>query len=223
MKDSDAVASPSTTIEAPESAESSAAREDARTPRPTRRARSKVTSKVTSKVKAKRVWPVLATLALSLTLIAMHPLGLARVVDHSMDPTLQDGSVAVVRAGWEGGIHRGDVVVFGDPGGWGEMSARIDGGRPPSSFVRRVVGVAGDTVQCCDAYGRTELGGLPIEEPYARAGGAQPQYTVVVPPGQLWVIGDNRPDSLDSRSMRTTPRGGFVPVSAVTGVVLPRP
>lgn len=216
MKDSVAVASPSTVLEAPESAEQ---REYARTPRPTRRTRGKVASKV----KAKRVWPVLATLALSLTLIAMHPLGLARVVDHSMDPTLQDGSVAVVRAGWEGGIHRGDVVVFGDPGGWGEMSARIDGGRPPSSFVRRVVGVAGDTVQCCDAYGRTELGGLPLDEPYARAGGAQPQYTVVVPPGQLWVVGDNRPDSLDSRSMRTTPRGGFVPISAVTGVVLPRP
>lgn len=172
----------------------------------------------------KRLWPVLATLALSITLIVLHPLGMARVVGAAMSPTLRDGTVAAVRArwAWEGGIHRGDVVVFGDPGGWGRLAAAADGGRAPSSFVRRVVAVAGQTVQCCDVYGRLVVDGHALTGRYGDDGAGGP-YRITVPPDHLWVVADNPADPLGSGAMRTTPGHGLVPVGAVTGVVLPRP
>lgn len=172
----------------------------------------------------KRLWPVLATLALSIALIVLHPLGMARVVGASMAPTLRDGTVAAVRArwAWEGGIHRGDVVVFEDPGGWGSLTAAADGGPAPSSFVRRVVAVAGQTVQCCDVHGRLVVDGHPLTGTYADDGAGGP-YRITVPPGHLWVVADNPADPLGSGAMRTTPGHGLVPVGAVTGVVLPRP
>lgn len=172
----------------------------------------------------KRLWPVLATLALSITLIVLHPLGMARVVGAAMSPTLRDGTVAAVRArwAWEGGIHRGDVVVFGDPGGWGRLAAAADGGRAPSSFVRRVVAVGGQTVQCCDVYGRLVVDGHALTGRYGDDGAGGP-YRITVPPDHLWVVADNPADPLGSGAMRTTPGHGLVPVGAVTGVVLPRP
>ena len=112
-------------------------------------------------------------------------------------------------------LHRGDVVVFKDPGGWltSEESAPAEqaggvGGtlRNALSFVgllpqdagehliKRVIGMGGDHVQCCDAQGRVQVNGVAVDEtPYLVPGAApsDKQFDVTVPYGYLWVMGDN--------------------------------
>lgn len=135
-------------------------------------------------------------------------------------------------------VHRGDIVVFKDPGGWlppvqdtpGTPVSRavtsvltFIGLLPQDSgehLIKRVIGVAGDTVECCDAEGRLMVNGVPIDEPYL-APGASPselEFSVTVPAGSLWVMGDNRQNSEDSRYHQGNPGGGSIPVSDVVGV-----
>ena len=133
-------------------------------------------------------------------------------------------------------ISRGDVVVFRDPGGWlgsipetpkepiQELSDFILGTfgitAPDSAehLVKRVIGLPGDTVVCCDADGLVTVNGVPITEPYI--GNNLPseiEFSVEVPEGHYWVMGDNRPNSTDSRYHQDLPTKGFVPVSVVVG------
>lgn len=135
-------------------------------------------------------------------------------------------------------VHRGDVVVFKDPGGWlppGDQAPQpawraaltdaltFVGLLPQDSgehLIKRVVGVPGDTVECCDAQGRLLVNGVAIDEPYV-ADGAVPsevEFAVTVPEGGLWVMGDNRQNSQDSRFKQGSPGGGSVPVDNVVGV-----
>ncbi|TFC49331.1 signal peptidase I [Cryobacterium sp. TMT2-17-1] len=140
-------------------------------------------------------------------------------------------------------IDRGDIVVFRDPGGWlGPVApAPIEAGntvvdgiqwlaaeaglRVPDSddhLVKRVIGLPGDDVACCDAAGSTTVNGEPITEPYLKLPpGAirtsEYDFSVTVPAGGLWVEGDNRYNSADSRLHTDTPGNGFVPVSHVVG------
>ena len=139
------------------------------------------------------------------------------------------------------GYERGDVVVFRDPGGWLPVTPTVD--LPPvvaawdwllslvgisasdseDHLIKRIVGVGGDHVVCCNAIGQTTVNGTPIDEsPYLDLAVDQsaPQvvpYDVTVPEGSLWVMGDNRDHSRDSRYNMDQPSQGFVPLDNVVG------
>jgi signal peptidase I len=127
----------------------------------------------------------------------------------SMQPTVDPGDRVLAQRIDGSAVHRGDVVVFGDPG-WGNVP-----------MVKRVVGVGGDKVVCCDRQGRLAINGIPIEEPYLRSGGSASSvgFTATVPQEQLFVMGDNRPVSDDSRAHLTDGDHGAVPRSDVRGRV----
>jgi len=135
-------------------------------------------------------------------------------------------------------VHRGDVVVFSDSQGWlaSEPKApELTGVRkvlnqaltgvgilPQDAgehLIKRVIGVGGDEVKCCDAEGRVSVNGVSLDETYLKPGSipSEMDFDVVVPADHLWVMGDNRQDSADSRYHMGDPGGGFVPLSDVTG------
>jgi signal peptidase I len=140
-------------------------------------------------------------------------------------------------------IQRGDVVVFRDPGGWlppslppaqTPLAAAVDGAlafvglsAPDSNdhLIKRVIGLPGDHVTCCNALGQMSVNGVPLNEPYVvLPAGAQAvsaiSFDVTVPRESLWVMGDNRYNSADSRYNRSKPGNGFVPISNVVGRAL---
>jgi len=135
---------------------------------------------------------------------------------------------------WFGEPQRGDIVVFDDPGGWLSASERVSTnpltrlmefvGLYPSGnhLVKRVIGIGGDHVRCCDQKGRIRINGTPINESEYLPPGVRPsdqQFNVRVPKDDLWVMGDNRPESADSRAHIGDPGGGFIPVDDVVGKV----
>ncbi len=134
------------------------------------------------------------------------------------------------------GVDRGDVVVFKDPGGWlyprsqpapegFEKVLQAVGLAADTSdeyVVKRVIGVGGDRVQCCDAEGRVMVNGVPITEPYivippGETRASKIDFDVTVPEGSVWVMGDNRYQSKDSRYNQDQPGKGFVPESEIVG------
>jgi signal peptidase I len=134
-------------------------------------------------------------------------------------------------------LHRGDIVVFRDPGGWLEPSEPGPGGwrgvvQDAMTFVgllpqdagehliKRVIGLPGDTVECCDDLGRVSVNGVPLDEPYVadQVRPSELEFSVVVPPDSLWVMGDNRQNSRDSRYHQGDPGGGAIPMANVVGV-----
>lgn len=155
----------------------------------------------------------------------------------SMETTLDVGDRIVVNKLAPGpfDIERGDVVVFLDPGGWlaGEPVPELSpvervltwvGLLPENAgqhLVKRVIGTPGDHVVCCDDNGRITVNDVAIDEPYLIAGAVPSTTTfdVVVPEGHLWLMGDNRPQSADSRAHTGTDGGGFVPIENVVGRV----
>ena len=153
----------------------------------------------------------------------------------SMEPLLAPGDrIAVSRTAFSGrSIARGDVVVFDGRGsfaplesGRGWLGDAVHGigewlGVVPNEtvYVKRVVGIAGDRVTCCTADGRLTVNGNPLDEPYLYPGDAPStmRFDVIVPPGRLWLLGDHRSDSVDSRSLLGAPGGGLVRVDRVVG------
>ncbi|PPF84482.1 signal peptidase I [Subtercola sp. Z020] len=163
----------------------------------------------------------------------------------SMENTLQVGDRILVNELEPGliPIERGDVVVFKDPGGW--LPAHVD---PPTTplvsavnwvldavglaatdsndhLIKRVIGLPGDHVECCNALGQMMVNGVPLNEPYLKLPDGITKvsdlaFDVTVPEGSLWVMGDNRYNSADSRYNQTNPGGGFVPESDVVGRAL---
>ncbi|SCK33803.1 signal peptidase I [Streptomyces sp. WMMB 322] len=156
----------------------------------------------------------------------------------SMTPTLEVGDRILVnklayRIGNSPG--RGDVVVFDGRGSFRdeeesdgnpvtgllrEAGAAAGLVRPSETdYVKRVVGVGGDRVRCCDERGRIEVNGVPLDEGYLHDGddpSAVP-FDIEVPQGRLWVMGDHRSDSSDSRDHLGDAGGGTVPVERVIG------
>ncbi|WP_328470021.1 signal peptidase I [Streptomyces sp. NBC_00448] len=136
------------------------------------------------------------------------------VPSSSMENTLRIGDRVLVdklayRFG--GTPRRGDVIVFDGKDSFSTTSG--------TDYVKRVIGVGGDRVTCCDAQGRVSVNGHALDETYLHPGNAPSSepFDIVVPPGRLWVMGDHRADSADSREHLGDPGGGTVPVGKVIG------
>jgi signal peptidase I len=89
-------------------------------------------------------------------------------------------------------------------------------------LVKRVIGLPGDTVECCNAFGQMSVNGVPLDEPYLKLGPGVTKvsgtdFKITVPKDSLWVMGDNRYDSGDSRYNTDKPGKGFVPIENVVG------
>ena len=142
---------------------------------------------------------------------------------------------------WSGYDH-GDVVVFKDPGGWlpppPQRPARpalveaadwvltfvgISTSDAQDHLVKRVIGMPGDHVVCCNALGQITINGSPVNElsylnlPEGDTAASNTDFDVTVPEGTIWVMGDNRDRSQDSRAHQELPGGGFVPLENVVG------
>lgn len=155
-----------------------------------------------------------AVLVLALVVGGLVPGRVAHVFtldSASMQPTLQPGDLVVANRLDRPG--RGDLVVFRDPGGW------VRSGVAGAYLVKRVIGMPGDRVSCC-SRGALVVNGAPLAEPYLSGRPASAlAFDVTVPGGALWVMGDNRDDSRDSRSDPLGEHGGAVDLDLVVGVV----
>jgi signal peptidase I len=165
-----------------------------------------------------------------------------RIPSSSMEDTLLTGDrVLVSKVVYRfRSIGRGDIVVFSGRGSWGSMSGAPDPAPPRNPFLRvaddvlsdagiystqtyyikRVIGLPGDHVACC-RNGRVTVNGVPLDEKSYLFPGALPSatyFSIIVPPGRLWVMGDNRGVSDDSRGhMTSAPDNGTIPESEVVG------
>jgi signal peptidase I len=188
-----------------------------------------------------RELPVLVVVALGLALLIKTFLVQAFFIpSDSMQNTLQIGDRVLVNKLTTrfGEVKRGEVVVFRDPGGWlpetlpqqpsnpvlGALKeALIFVGLLPSDsekdLIKRVIGAPGDHVVCCDKQGRITVNGMPLDEPYLFPGNppSDKRFDVTVPAGRLWVMGDHRALSADSRVHTGAPGGGTVPEDNVIG------
>ena len=180
---------------------------------------------------------VVAALALTILLKAFV-VQVFSIPSGSMENTLQIGDrVLVNKLVYRfRGIDRGDIIVFSGQGSWGPdappppgnpLVRFWDGAKnlvgisaPGTDYIKRVIGLPGDHVACCDAHGRVTVNGIALnEQSYIYPGNVPSQvpFNVTVPAGRLWVMGDNRADSDDSRYRQDDPGEGTVPESAVVG------
>ena len=186
-----------------------------------------------------REFPVLVIVALLLAVvIKTYAIQAFFIPSGSMENTLEiNDRVLVNKLVYDvRGIHRGDIVVFNGDGSWDPGTVPTDSnflvkfangfasmfgfGHPGDILIKRVIGLPGDEVACCDAKGRVTVNGVPLtEQTYLYPGDApsENRFSVSVPPGRLWVMGDHRLISDDSRSHGGDPGGGTIPQSAVIG------
>ena len=153
----------------------------------------------------------------------------------SMEPMFREGDrILVSRTDFRTEpVGRGDIVVFDGRGSF----APLDSGNGPvldflgdvghwvglsggdTTYVKRVIGLPGDHVVCCGDGGRLTVNGQQVAEPYLFDGdsASELKFSVIVPAGRLWLMGDHRSQSADSRSLLGAPGGGMVPLDRVIG------
>ena len=156
----------------------------------------------------------------------------------SMERTIEPGDRILVNKliGAES-IERGDVVVFDGSTSWavndrsphqddgfigktlGSLAKALGIDVGEQDFVKRVIGLPGDRVLCCDSSGRLTVNGVAVDEPYIFPGDkpSESTFDITVPANRLWVMGDHRSDSADSRAHLGSPGGGTVRVDDVIG------
>ncbi|MDO5744593.1 MAG: signal peptidase I [Micrococcaceae bacterium] len=152
----------------------------------------------------------------------------------SMEETLQvnDRIFANLMAPGPFELNRGDVVVFRDDQGWlppipapastpvSDFFTFVGLAPDPSNqhLIKRIIGMPGDTVTCCAPDGKLSVNGTEISEPYIYPGDnpSDNEFSATVPDGKLWVMGDHRGASADSRFHEDL-QGGFVDISSVEG------
>jgi signal peptidase I len=158
------------------------------------------------------------------------------VPSDSMEPTIAPGDRVLVNRLVRGDdVHRGDIVVFDGTAAFAASAGNEQASGPLAAigrgiaavltfdtgtdYVKRVIGLPGDRVVCCDAAGRIIVNGVGVDEPYLAPGDLPSALTfdVTVPTGNMWVMGDHRSDSGDSRSYLGRPGGGMVPLRDVIG------
>lgn len=187
-------------------------------------------------------WDIPVTIAIAVAAVLLLTSFVAKpfsIPSGSMEDTLAIGDrVLVNRLTYRfRAIERGDIVVFDGSNSFVTDEAVPErnpvtgalawlgqsiGVVPPDStdFIKRVVGVGGDRVTCCDDAGRITVNGTPLEEESYLYPGDSPStqlFDVEVPQGMLWVMGDHRTNSADSRAHLGDPGGGFVPEGKVLG------
>ena len=190
-----------------------------------------------------RELPILVVVALAVSLVIKSFLvQFFYIPSGSMENTLQvNDRVAVNKIPFiSNSINRGDVVVFRDPDNWLPEPYTGDGNKylakvkeglvavgvlpnPAKQYlVKRVIGVAGDKVECCSKNEKLMINGVEIDEPYIFAGNSasETKFNVTVPEGKVWVMGDHRGASSDSRFHQDDINNGMVPTSKVTGRVI---
>ena len=189
-----------------------------------------------------RELPVLVVIALVLAFILKTFLIQAFFIPSgSMENTLQVGDRVMVNklAYTFGDIERGDIVVFSGVDSWDPEIEVADSGNVitdslrsvagafgfaaspnEKDYIKRVIGLPGDHVECCDKQGRIMVNGIPIDETEYLYNGNEPSednFDIVVPDDRLWVMGDHRVASADSRAHIGDPGGGAIPIDSVVG------
>jgi signal peptidase I len=186
-----------------------------------------------------RELPVLVIVALVLALIIKSfALQAFFIPSASMENTLEIGDRVLVNkiVYHLRPIHRGDIVVFDGTGSWDfdtpssspsifskaldELEGLVGISQDPNIYIKRVIGLPGDHVACCNAAGQVTVNGVPLSESsYLYPGNAPStqKFSITVPAGRLWVMGDHRLVSYDSRGHMGDPGGGTIPESGVIG------
>lgn len=182
-----------------------------------------------------RFWKLIAVIAILIIVVGGSVRGFViqrfTIPSESMEPTLNVGDDITV---WRpdalrSDIQRGDIVVFDGRGSFVDdalptplqkVGPWVGIGNRDVYYVKRVIAVGGDTLKCCDAKGRLLLNDEPLEEDYAPHPASATEFSIEIPADTMWVMGDNRNNSGDSRALMGKPGGGFIPLDRVIGPVI---
>ncbi|WP_409469425.1 signal peptidase I [Streptomyces sp. HC307] len=179
---------------------------------PEERSRFALVSRIADWLPGGRITLTLLICLLFLLLLSTFVLQPFQIPSGSMERELRIGDrVLVNKLAYRFGAEprRGDVVVFDGTGHFGN-----------ADYIKRVVGVGGDRVVCCDKEGRLQVNGRSVDEStflHPGDSASTVPFDVVVPDGTLFVLGDHRSASSDSRDHLGSPGGGMVPVGDVIG------